>query len=168
MTAPETHRSPLAGVDDDAWTIYVRRARLAPLGAASPSLRLGMFALTARDLADAGLMTEAHKGEANGHKGVWLGTWVAGRTRAEFLASPEQQLDALARLTRIQAHKIVELRLDAAVGTEIAGEAATLSGLLGVARKAGLGGLRQWLASDEDRQAFPESGALYQRFNGLF
>jgi len=167
---PETYVSPLASVadiDDNDWTCYVRRSRIARLGSISPSYRLGTFALSARELADAGVMTAAFKGEREGRKGVWLGEWAPGRSEAAFLADAAQQYDAFVRLTQLQARAILS-RCAAVLGTSIMGQEVTLSGLLAVARKAGLGGLRQWMTSEEDRAAFPESGALFNRFNGLF
>jgi len=164
---PETFVSPLEDVDDADWTCYVRRARVARLDSISPSYRLGTFALSARELADAGLMSEAYKGVHDGRKGVWLGEWSDGCSLAAFLASASQQYDALMKLTQIQARAIMA-RHRAVLGTQIDGREVTLSGLLAVARKAGLGGLRQWVTSEEDRAAFPESGALFARFNGLF
>jgi hypothetical protein len=164
---PETLASPLTDVDDADWTCYVRRARVARLDSVSPSYRLGTFALSARELADAGAMLSAYKGEHGGRKGVWLGEWAEGQGQDTFLASAERQYDALIKLTQIQARAIVA-RHGAVLGTMIDGQVVTLSGLLAVARKAGLGGLRQWVTSEEDRAAFPESGALFARFNGLF
>jgi hypothetical protein len=137
------------------------------LDSVSPSYRLGTFALSARELADAGAMLSAYKGEHGGRKGVWLGEWEEGQGQDTFLASAERQYDALIKLTQIQARAIVA-RHGAVLGTMIDGQVVTLSGLLAVARKAGLGGLRQWVTSEEDRAAFPESGALFARFNGLF
>ena len=168
---PETFPSPLAGVDDADWTCYVRRARVARLASISPSYRLGAFALSARELADAGVMSEARKGEWQGRRGVWLGEWADGRSEAAFLASTEQQYAALVALTQLHARAITARHADVIDGhgtAQINGQTVTLSGLLAVARKAGLGGLRQWVTSEEDRAAFPESGALFARFNGLF
>jgi hypothetical protein len=164
---PETYASPLEGIDDAEWTCYVRRARVARVDSISPSYRLGAFALSATELADAGMMTEAYKGVHEGRKGVWLGEWAEGQGLASFLGSAAQQYEALVALTKIQARAILA-RHRAVLGTSIDGQVVTLSGLLAVARKAKLGGLRQWVTSEEDRAAFPESGALFARFNGLF
>jgi len=163
----ETLTSPLEGVDDEDWTRYVRRARLARPDYISPSYRIGAFAMTAADLGDIGMMCDVHKGEHDGRKGVWLGTWRNGYSLRAFLESPEVQYEALTKLTRYHAEGIHK-RHATIIGTVIAGQKVTLSGLLAVARKAKLGGLRQWVTSEEDRKAFPESGALYARFNGLF
>jgi hypothetical protein len=164
---PEVYESPLEGVDDADWTRYVRRARVAKVDSVSPSYRLGTFALSARELADAGLMSSAYKGEYKGRKGVWLGEWAEGRSLDAFLASAQQQYDAMVELTRIQARYVFEY-LEDKLGTDIDGQKVTLSGLLAVARKGGRSGVRQWVGSEEDRAAFPESGALFARFNGLF
>jgi hypothetical protein len=164
---PDTFPSPLADVDDADWTCYVRRAQVARPDSISPSYRLGAFALTARELTDAGFMSSASKGEYQGRHGVWLGEWAEGRSLEKFLGAPAQQYEAFVELTRKQAQHIIE-HFPAALGTEYMGLCATLSGLLAVARKGGRSGLRQWLTSEENRATFPESGALYARFNGLF
>ena len=164
---PEVIASPLAGVADDDWSAFVRRARVAQLGSVSPSYRLGAYALSARELTDVGVMVSAHKGDYNGRRGVWLGIWAPGRTQADFLASAAQQYTALADLTQLHA-KAILARHRGVIGGKIDEQDVTLSGLLAVARKAGIGGLRQWVSSSEDRAAFPESGALFNRFNGIF
>ena len=104
---PETYASPLAGVDDDAWTCYVRRMRIARPDAVSPSYCLGAYGLSAAELGDVGLMTDVHKGEYQGRKGVYLGTWREGCTQEEFLAAPERQYDVLAQLTQLHACRAV-------------------------------------------------------------
>ena len=164
---PETYASPLADIDDAEWTCYVRRARVARVDSISPSYRLGAFAMSARDLADAGVMTSAYKGVHEGRKGVWLGEWAEGRSVDAFLGSAQQQYEALVELTKLQARYILEHHATA-LDAEFDGQKATLSGLLAVMRKGGRSGLRQWVTSEEDRAAFPESGALFARFNGLF
>jgi hypothetical protein len=158
--------SPFDGVSNDDWSQYVKRARTARLGSVSRSYRLGCYQVTARELSDVGVMTDAHKGDYQGRT-CWVGQWVSDKAEGEFLASPSKQYDVLVALTRLHG-KAIEARYPKAVGQEIEGQRATMSGLLGVARKAGIGGLGKWIADEKDRAAFCETTAQYHRFNGIF
>jgi len=158
--------SPLPGVGDAAWTAYVRRSRVARPSAVSPDNRCGAYALSARELADAGWMLDARKEQVGGRL-CWTGTWAPDRAEEAFLADPAEQLDALTALTRLHA-RVVEGRHADVLGRELEGQAATLSGLLGVCRRAGLGGLRGWVEDPAQRKRFPETTAAYARLNGIF
>lgn len=158
--------SPLRGVTDAAWTVYVRRSRSARPSAVTADGRHGCYGLTARELADVGQMTEARKA-MDGGRARWAGVWAPGRSEAAFLADPDAQYDALAALTRLHTRAIGQRHVDL-LGQVIEGRAATLSGLLGVARRAGLGGLRGWACDAAQRARFAETTAAYARLNGLF
>lgn len=158
--------SPLPGVDDEHWSRYVRRSRMARPSAVSPDNRYGCFTLSARELADAGWMVDARKESVNGHL-CWTGTWSPGHDELKFLRGVDEQHEALAALTRLHM-RVVEGRHSDLVGQEIEGQPATLSGLLGVCRRAGLGGLRGWATDAAQRAKFPETTAAYARLNGVF
>ena len=162
-----SYPSPLPQVTDEAWNTYARRARVARPSTHSEWNRFGMYAMTARMLSDIGLMVEAHKGDFQGRRAVWIGTWADGMSAASFLASPQAQHDALAALVRLHA-RVIEGRHASTIGTTLEGQMVTLSGLLAVAQKAGLGGLAKWLADANDRAGFPETTAAYTRLNGIF
>lgn len=158
--------SPLAGVDDEAWSRYVRRSRVARPSAVTPDNRHGCFAFSARELADAGWLLDARKELVNGRL-CWTGTWAPDRDELKFLRSVEEQHEALAALARLHARVVTGRHADL-IGTDIEGQPATLSGLLGVARRAGLGGLRGWAGDAAQRRKFPETTAAYARLNGIF
>lgn len=162
-----TYPSPLDGVDDASWNTYVRRARLARVGTHSEWNRFGAYQLNPRMLADIGLMVNARKGEYRGHASLWLGDWAPGQSAEAFLASDVAQVEALADLVRLHA-RVIRVRHQGAIGTEIEGVPVSLSGLLAVAQRAGLGGLSKWIADAEDRAGFPETTAAYKRLNGIF
>jgi hypothetical protein len=166
ITIEAAYPSPLTGVADVPWTVYVRRARVARPSGISPDNRYGCYALSARELADAGWMLDAHK-EPCGGRLCWTGTWGEGRSEEAFLADPSEQYEALAALSRLHA-RLVTARHPDLLGTKIEGQAATLSGLLAVARRAGLGGLRGWATDAAQRKRFPETTAAYARLNGIF
>jgi hypothetical protein len=62
----------------------------------------------------------------------------------------------------------VEAHCASVLGTEIEGQTATLSGLLAVARCAGLGGLATWVTDAKERVKFSFTTQAYRRCNGLF
>jgi hypothetical protein len=64
--------------------------------------------------------------------------------------------------------RAVEGRFAGVVGTEIEGQTATLSGLLAVARCAGLGGLATWLNDVAERAKFGRTTQAYKRATGIF
>jgi len=164
--APVVFQSPLDGVTDEAWTKFVKRSRSARPSTVSAKYQLGMFAMTARDLADAGFMTTAQKQDEDGHS-VWMGEWAPGKSLDEFIASPQQQYDAFMALTKLHATVIGKQKVSI-IGEEIEGQKATLSGLLAVAKKAGLGGLASWVKSAKERSTFKDTTERYQQLNGIF
>ena len=153
-------------VADTEWTSYVRRSRIARPSAVAPDGRLGCYALSPRELADAGWMLDAHKAQRDGRLS-WEGTWAPGRSEAVFLADPSEQYEALVALSTLHA-RVIKRQHTEVFGEALEGQPATLSGLLGVCRRAGLGGLRGWATDTAQRKRFPETTAAYARLNGIF
>lgn len=162
-----TRRSPLAGVADEAWRKFVAAARVPDAedepDYVSPRFRLGLYGLDARTLTDIRVMQRPRRGEWQGHE-VWLADWAP--SAAGWLENPEAQYVALAKLTRLHADTITKKHA-AALGQELEPDApATLSGLLAVARLAGLGGLSRFLSAADER--FPNTLRAYRASNGIF
>lgn len=63
---------------------------------------------------------------------------------------------------------MVASRFGTVIGTEIEQQTATLSGLLAVARCAGLGGLATWVADATERAKFGRTTQAYKRATGIF
>lgn len=166
VTLELVYPSPLRDVDNADWTSYVQRSRTARPSAVAPDGRLGCYALAMRELADAGWMLDARKQQVDG-RSRWTGTWADGRSETAFLADPAEQYEALAALSKLHARVILGHH-DDLIGAELEKQHATLSGLLGVARRAGLGGLRGWATDAAQRKKFPETTAAYARLNGIF
>lgn len=162
-----SYTSPIRQATNDQWTTFVKRSRVARPSSVSPDNRLGAYALTARELSDVGVMDEAHKSLGDDGKLAWRGTWAEGRCLEDFLKTPAQQYDALEALTKLHAAAILA-RHAREIGATFDGRVATMSGLLGVARRAGLGGFRKWVSDDKNRAAFPETTACFARMNGIF
>jgi hypothetical protein len=166
VTLNIVYPSPLRDVDNTDWTAYVQRSRTARPSAVAPDGRLGCYALATRELADAGWMLDARKQQVDGRQ-RWTGAWADGRSETAFLADPAEQYEALAAVSKLHA-RVVSGHHDDLLGQEIEGQHATLSGLLGVVRRAGLGGLRGWATDAAQRKRFPETTAAYARLNGIF
>lgn len=166
VTVTALYPSLFKDVADTDWTAYVRRSRVARPSAVAPDGRLGCYALSPRELADAGWMQDAHKTTRDGRL-TWAGTWAPGRSEAAFLADPAEQYEALAALSALHARVVKRQHTDL-FGEALEGQPATLSGLLGVCRRAGLGGLRGWATDAAQRKRFPETTAAYARLNGIF
>lgn len=163
-----SRRSALPDVTDEAWRGYVAAARQVA-GADEPNyvserFKLGLYGLDARTLADIGVMRGLRKGEWQGHE-VWLAEWAP--SASTWLDDPEQQYASLAKLSRVHA-KTIAKKYASKLGTDLEpGKPMTLSGLLAVARIAGLGGLARFVdGTEEDR--FPNTLRAYRASNGLF
>jgi len=158
--------SPLSSVSDEAWTKYVKQSRTHRRDAVSDNFRLGTYQLSARDLADAGFMVSAKKVDEDG-RSVWVGEWVPGKSLEDFLASTEQQYEAFVALSKMHAEAIAKRHADV-IGSTTESQGVTLSGLMAVARKAGLGGLASWLKSAKERSTFRATTERYEKLNGIF
>ena len=75
-----------------------------------------------------------------------------------FLRSPAAQYRALV-LSCTDYHPFLKPKVT---------EVQTLSGLLGVAHRAGLRGARKWIKSDDDKAKHPFTTATYELVNGIF
>lgn len=156
---PPDRRAPLPGVPLAAWERFVAVMVTAPKTARTERGRLGYFGLDARRLADVGFMSGAHKTST----GAWSGQWRPPLGEELFLASAGAQYEALSRSMRAHA-----ARLHPLVGVEVDGQAASLSGLLGVAHLAGTAGVRSWATDPAVRKKFRATTAAFNKTNGIF
>lgn len=163
---PQCFTSLLDGVTDEQWTKYVKQSRTHRPNSVSDNFKLGVYQLSARDLADAEFMVSAKKVDEEGHS-VWIGEWAPGYSLEDFLASSELQYEAFLALSRLHASRIAK-KYSKVIGTTIESKSVTLSGLMAVAKKAGLGGLESWLKSAKERSKFRDTTERYLKFNGMF
>lgn len=135
-----SHRSPIDGLSDYQWREWLE-ANEQPAGVASrhPE-RSPLYGLREREIDDVGL--EAPSTEAG-------------------------EYQAFVRVTR-GLLSAVAARYSTIIGTEIEQQTATLSGLLAVARCAGLGGLATWLNDAGERSKFGRTTQAYKRATGIF
>jgi hypothetical protein len=154
-------RSPFPDVSDEAWTEYTRRMVKGRAGERGPRGGLGMFGVTMRALVDAGLAHSPRKSAT----GEWTATFRGGMTEEKFLGSPRVQYRAFRKITKDSRN---DVESSGALGREIEGRRATLSGLLAVAHHAGRRGLGKWIEGTPPREKFPATLGAYLGVNGLF
>ena len=178
LTAPS--KSPIEGITPAQWSSFVAWARelaehagpatvrvSASGGAVEPTF--GLFQLGVRTLGHMGIMKNIRRVMVSGAP-AWTGEFATPAARALWESDPGGQLRAFA--SHVAQHAAaIRARHAGAIGKPIAGAGqgaapATLSGLLAVARVAGLGGLGKWLASADKRK--PETSAAFEQANGLF
>lgn len=169
----DQHTSPIHEATDEQWTALVDALATGTPGEVNPDGTLGRWCIGYRQLRDLGLVEETKMRDPY----ISL-TWrwkldETGRSvpfeeaQAAFLADEGAQYMALAQ---VLAHHYQALIGDEhkLLGREVDGRALSLSGLLGLARKAGLSGLHKWIASPADRAKFSRTTAFVDLCNGIF
>jgi hypothetical protein len=166
-----THTSPIHEATDEQWTALVDALAVGLPGEVNEDGTLGRWGIGYRQLRDLGLVEETELREPYV---AWR--WKldeAGRTvpfleaQAAFLADEGAQYMALAQVLAHHYQALISDE-DKLLGREVDGRALSLSGLLGLARKAGLSGLRKWIASPSDRAKFSRTTEFVDRCNGIF
>ena len=155
--------SPLPGISADAWRRFVQALKGTSLGARSVSGRLGLFSIHLRRLAELGYVQAVHRTPA----GMLAAEWVEPLTEAAFLSNLRLQYGAFVESVSGLAEEIAR-RYTSAVGRLVDGRPASLSGLLAVAHRLGIGGLEAWLASESERARQRIATTAFERANGIF
>ena len=136
----QNQRSPLAGVSDRQWGAWLEANEQPSEVASRHAERSPLYGLRERELDDVNI---------------------------ERPASEAEEYTAFVCVTRSLLRSVAE-RFGTIIGTEIEGQTATLSGLLAVARCAGLGGLATWVNDAGERSKFGRTTQAYKRATGLF
>lgn len=160
--------SPFPTVPAPAWSAWVHLLRVPSPTTITPTYHLGLFGFGMRRLVDLKLATNPHKRAFNGRQ-VWDADWIPELQPGpeSFLSRPELQYQTFIRAVKADAAAIKK-HAPNAIGADIDGVAATLSGLLAVAKQAGVAGLVQWLTDAATRAKYPTTTALFHRANGAF
>lgn len=141
---------PLRGVSPRAWVAFVRRCVVQAPGAVGPKGQIGLFGFTPRRLGELGVTDDPI-------------------VRAALRKSKRAQCLAFGRCIADLAGKVkADPTLAGALGRELAGARATLSGLCAVAHVAGLTGARKWVSSGADREKYQTTTTIYRRTTGIF
>lgn len=120
--------------------------------------RYGAYEISTKRLCDMELMHSPSK-----VPGGWSGEWLHPYSQAKFLDDTTLQLEVFRRSMRDYG-----VAVSPYLGADVDGGRATRSGLLGVAHRAGIKGLRKWLASEDDRIRFSRTTAVYYAVNEIF
>lgn len=163
---PTSFTSVIPGVTDAQWTAYVKKQKQGKINGVTKSNSLGLFLMGYRMLQDLGYTRNSRKVAKvidGVSRTVWDGEFIPPLTLDSFLSNALVQYEAFAKMSVLQAARIKSL-----YGPLIAGSngSITLSGLLNVAKVAGMGGLDAWLKEPGKRKA--DTTAEFNSFNGMF
>ena len=158
-------RSPIPEASDEQWARFVRLMQTGDVAAVTPTGQVGIFQTRLKRLEDLGLVKDVQRVQRDGVP-TWTATFRPPLTLARMLADPLLQYRIfVASMKRYRDEVLARHR--EAIGKEIEGKPATLSGLMAVSQHAGPA-LASWLASEADRRRFKQTTAAYGRTTGVF
>ena len=158
-------RSPIPEASDEQWARFVRLMQVGDVAAVTPTGQVGIFQTRLKRLEDLGLVRDVQRVQRDGVP-IWTATFRPPLTLARVLSDPLLQYRIfVASMKRYRDEVLARHR--AAIGTEIEGKPATLSGLMAVSQHAGPA-LASWLANETDRRRFKQTTAAYGRTTGVF
>ena len=158
-------RSPIPGATDEQWGRFVRLMQTGDVSAVSPTGQIGVFQTRLKRLEDLGLVRDVHRVQRDGSPS-WTATFRAPLTLERLLSDPLLQYRIFVVSMKRYRDEVLARHRDA-IGKEIEGKPATLSGLMAVSQHAGPA-LASWLASQADRARFKQTPAAYGRTTGVF
>lgn len=163
-----TFVSPIANVKPEFWTRFVNCVKGSNPRLITPGFALGLFGFGARRLVDLGAMKNPRQGTYKG-KTVWTGDWVPPLDINKFLADSALQYKLFFASMRDYATRIRDTAaIRGLIGKTIDGKVITLSGILGVAHRAGWSGMVKWFSTPSDRTKFTATTKAFNDCNGIF
>src|SRR5206468_25003 len=118
------------------------------------------FVKQSMDLEDLGLVRDVHRVQRGGAPS-WTATFRPPLTLARLLSDPLLQYRIFVVSMKRYRDEVLARHRDA-IGKDIEGKPATLSGLIAVSQHAGPA-LASWLANEADRRRFKQTTAAYGR-----
>lgn len=157
--------SPIPEASDEQWARFVRLMQAGDVAAVTPTGQVGIFQTRLKRLEDLGLVRDVKRIQREGTPS-WTATFRPPLTLARMLSDPLFQYRIFVASMKRYRDEILA-RHRAAIGKEIEGKPATLSGLMAVSQHAGPA-LASWLANEADRRRFKQTTAAYGRTTGVF
>ena len=157
--------SPIPEASDEQWARFVRLMQTGDVAAVTPTGQVGIFQTRLKRLEDLGLAKDVQRVQKDGAPN-WTATFRPPLTLARTLSDPLLQYRIfVASMKRYRDEVLARHR--AAIGKEIEGKPATLSGLMAVSQHAGPA-LASWRTNEADRRRFKQTTAAYSRTTGVF
>lgn len=148
------------------WTRYVQSVKTGGLSTITPNFNLGVFGLNMRTLEDFGYARNVKKVNVAGRQ-VWKGDFVGVADSLEkFLADGTVQYEVFLKMSN-RHYNYIKKKYEAILYDDtkaLEGAAPTYSGLMAVAKFAGLSGMDKWITGD--RKA--ATTAAYKKSNNIF
>jgi hypothetical protein len=147
------------------WMQFLKVAACGNPHTVTPIFRLGTFEMTVRRLCDIGAMKNPRKKQYKGHP-CWDADWKAPKTLADFQASPMVQYQLF--VTSIKGF-FGSPEVAKAIGQVIDNQTISQSGALMLAHRAGLSGMKSWIAEPSVRAQFSNNTtSFFLKANGIF
>lgn len=162
---PLVFRSPIPEASDEQWGRFVRLMQTGEVAAVTPTGQVGIFQTRLKRLEDLGLVRDVQRVQRDGAP-VWTATFRPPLTLARALSDPLLQYRIFVASMKRYRDEVLAQHRDA-IGKEIEGKPATLSGLMAVSQHAGPA-LASWLTNEADRRRFKQTTAAYSRTTGVF
>jgi len=160
---PKDMRPPSELIPLPKWQEYVKRSVRGAVGTVSQSGAMGLYQMGPKALATIGWV------ELDSYDRIskWL---IPGMTTKRFLSDPSAQYQAFRDYTSLDISTLIGTKnIDYAKNhVPLAGQHATISGLLGLMYYAGRENTERWLKDPAWRDKAPKLTEQYKKFNGLF
>ena len=166
------YASPIHEATDPQWSVFLEGIAGGTPGERNQDGTLGKWRIDRRQLRDLDLMNADMTAWKTADGSDRSTTAAPGESLEEldaaFLADEGAQYVVLAQVIARHYDHVIADEARTWLGREIDGKTVTLSGLLALARKAGLSGMRKWLGSEADRAKVTRTTAVFDRCNGIF
>jgi hypothetical protein len=159
---PTPNLGTIKPLSPEKWTNYVTSQRGGKLNTITAGYSLGIWLMGMRVLQDLGYAKNVKLQDYKG-KQVFMGDWVSPHSLQGFLNNAALQYEAFRRMTENHA-KYIKAKHGALIDNSEG--RISLSGLLAVAKQAGLKGMDEWIAKPETRK--PATTAQFDKANGIF
>jgi hypothetical protein len=161
-----TLASPLDGISDEDWSHFAGLLE-DPHNKVNDRWELGIFKIGARRLVDLGMAKDPRQVQRDG-KSVWIADFIPPLSMQIFVNDEHLQYDTFVKEMQYLSRGIEERGTKGKIPLSIHGVSPTRSGLLAVAKLAGLQGLDSFMKDNGDWDKFPNTRDAFLKANGVF